>query len=125
MKDKKHKHIKDILEDYIDLQDELIELPLLIEKAQKKFGQWLLPGENAVYAEDEAEGLFKAYTTIKKLEDRRTEIHEELRETEEILSGFLITLKDGKVSYERKDNNDKSKHTFLFWLEDGIVKCNR
>ena len=125
MKEKKNKHLEDIFEEYLELQDEQIEIPLLIEKAQKKFGQLTSSEQNPVYRHSEAEDLFKAYLTLKKHEDRKAEINEELREVEETLKGFLATLRGGKVSYEKKDDNDKSKLTFLFWLEDDMVKCNR
>lgn len=102
-----------------------MEIPLLIEKAQKKFGQNLSSDENAVYKLSEAEDLFKSFTTLKKLEDRKNEINEEFSEVEELLKEFFTSLNGGKISYEKKDDNDKSKLTFLFWLEDDKIKCNR
>ncbi|MDB5249084.1 MAG: hypothetical protein JWQ40_3478 [Segetibacter sp.] len=125
MKDKKHKYLEDLLDEYIDLQDEQIEIPALVEKAQKKFSQYVSSDTDAIYKHSDAEDLYKVYITIKKHEERKAEIHAELTEVEEVLKGFLTSLKGGKVSYEKKDDNDKSKVTFLFWLEDDQVKCNR
>ena len=106
------------------MQDEQIEIPLLIEKAQKKFSQHLSTDAEAVYKQSEAEDLYKVHNTLKKHEERKNEIGHELEEVEEAIKGFLTSLNGGKVSYERKDD-DKSKITFLFWLEEGKVKCNR
>jgi hypothetical protein len=125
MKDKKHKYLEDLLDEYIDLQDEQLEIPVLIEKAQKKFGQYVSSDTDPIYKHSDAEDLYKVYMTIKKHEERKNEISEELAEVEDLLKGFLTSLNGGKVSYEKRDDNDKSKITFLFWLEDGQVKCNR
>ena len=125
MKDKKHKYLEDLLDEYIDLQDELIEIPLLIEKSQKKFGQYLSSDVDPVYQLDDAQDLYKAYLTIKKYEERKNEINDELAEVEGILKGFLTSLGEGKISYEKRDDSDKSKTTFLFWLEDDKIISNR
>jgi hypothetical protein len=61
---------------------------------------------------------------LKKYEERKNEINQELEEVENILRDFLVFLNEAKVSYEKKDDN-KNKQTFLFWLEEGQVKCNR
>ncbi len=124
MKDKKHKYLEDLFDEYIQLQDEQIEMPVLIEKAQKKFDQYLSSDPNPVYKHSDAEDLYKVHTVLRKHEERKDEIGKELSEVEETIKSFLISLKGGKVSYEKKDD-DKSKITFLFWLEDDEVKCNR
>ena len=125
MKDKKYKYLEDILDEYINLQDELIEIPLLMEKSQKKFDQNLSSDPDPVYKQDDAQDLYKAYLSIRKHEERKNEINEELAEVEGLLKGFLTSLNKGRISYEKKDDNDKSKITFLFWLEDDKIKCNR
>jgi hypothetical protein len=125
MKDKKHKHLQDLLDEYLELHDEQIELPLLKEKIQKKFGQHSSNNDGMIYKQSEAEDLYKGFSSLKKYEDRENEIKQQLTEVEESLKGFLGYLNGGKVSYERKVDNDKSKQTYLFWLEDGTVKCNR
>ena len=125
MKDKKYKYLEDLLVEYIQLQDEQIEIPLLIEKAQKKFSQYLSTEPNPDYKQSDAEDLYKVHGVLNKLEERKNELVQELAEVEYLLKVFLATLNGGKVSYERKDDNDKSKVTFLFWLQDGQVQSNR
>ncbi len=125
MKDKKYKYIEDVIDDYIQLLDEQIEIPLLIEKAQKKFSQNLSSEDGNIYTPVQAEYLFKYHSQVKKLEERKNELNQELSEVEGLIKEFLMSLNGGKISYEKKDDNDKSKITFLFWVEDGKVMCNR
>lgn len=125
MKEKKHKYLEDLFDEYIQLTDEQIEIPLLIEKVQKKFYQHLSDEKNITYKFSDAEDLFKFHSQIGKYEDRKKEIDDELVDVENSLKDFLLSLQDGKISYERKDDNDKSKSTYLFWLEGETVKCNR
>lgn len=125
MKDKKHKYLEDLFDEYIAMTDEQIEIPVLIEKAQKKFDQHLSEKKTDTYKYSDAEDLFKHHSQIKKYEERKKEIGDELAETESMLKEFLTSLQGGKISYERKDDNDKSKSTYLFWMEGDIVKCNR
>lgn len=124
MKEKKHKYLEDLFDEYIELQDEEIEIPVSIEKAQKKFGPYLSSDENVVYKQSDAEDLYKAHNVLKKFEERKSELNEELKEVEELIKSFLAKLNGGKVYYEKKDD-DKAKVTFLFWLEDNQVRCNR
>jgi hypothetical protein len=124
MKDKKHKYLEDLFDEYIQLHDEQAELPGLVEKAQKKFGQYLSTEPNTVYKQSDAEDLYKVHLLLKKHEERRVELNEELAEVEESIKGFLTILKGGKISYERKDD-DKSKVTFIFSLEGNQVTCTR
>lgn len=125
MKEKKHKYVEDLFDEYIQLTDEQIEIPVLIEKAQKKFDQHLSPDKNITYKYTDAEDLFKFHNQIRKYEDRKKEINDELAEVENSLKEFLTSLQGAKISYEKKDDNDKSKSTYLFWLEGDQVKCNR
>ncbi len=125
MKDKKHKYLEDLFDEYIAMTDEQIEIPVLIEKAQKKFDQHLSEKKTDTYKYSDAEDLFKHHSQIKKYEERKKEIGDELAETESMLKEFLTSLQGGKISYERKDDNDKSKSTYLFWMEGDIVKSNR
>ena len=125
MKEKKHKYVEDLFDEYIHLSDEQIELPLFIEKAQKKFDQHLSTENDITYKSSDAEDLFKFHSQIRKYEERRKEVNEELAEVENTLKEFFRTLRGGKISYERKDENDKSKNTYVFWLDDDQVKCNR
>ena len=125
LREKKYKYIEDVVEDYIRLQDEKIELPLSIEKFKKKQDILLSEIEEAVIDTDDAEDLFKAHSQIKKTEERMQEANEELKEVEEILKGFLASIPGHQLSYERKDDLEKMKITHLFWLEDGVIKSNR
>lgn len=125
MKDKKYKYLDDVIDDYILLSDEQIEIPLLVEKAHKKFNQHISSESGVIYTPAQAEYLFKYHSQLKKFEERKKEISEELSEVENLLREFLMALNGGKISYEKKDDNDKSKITFLFWVEDNKVMCNR
>ena len=125
MKAKKNKYVEDLFDEYILLSDEQIEITLFIEKAQKKFEQHLSPEINVTYNSADAEDLFKVHNQIRKYEERRKEVDEELIQVENTLKEFLRSLRGAKNSYEKKDDNDKSKTTYLFWLEGEKVKCNR
>jgi hypothetical protein len=124
MKDKRYKYLEDVIEDYIELTDEQIEIPLLIEKAREKYDGLKLEKNGTIIAYDDAEDAFKFFMQLKKYEERKNELNQELTEVENILRDFLVFLNEAKVSYEKKDDN-KNKQTFLFWLEEGQVKCNR
>ncbi len=125
MKDKKHKYLEDLFDEYIELTDEQVEIPVLIEKAQKKIEQHLSEEKAITYKYSDAQDLFKFHNQIKKHEERKKEIDDELAEIENTLKEFLLTLQGGKISYDRKDDNDKSKSTYVFWIEGDSVKCNR
>ena len=125
LKEKRYKYIEDVVENYIRLQDERMELPLTIERFTKKQDILLSEIQEAVIDTDDAEDLFKAYSQIKKSEERLEEANEEFKEVEEILKGFLATIPGHQLSYERKDDQEKIKVTHLFWLEDGMIKSNR
>ena len=126
MKVKKFKHIEDVLDVYITLIDEQIEIPVLIEKANEKYHQHVNGDKNTyVYKPGETEDLFRIFMQIKKHEDRKALLAEDIAEAESTLKDFLTFLKGGKIAYEKKDDNSKSKITFLFWLEDGKIMSNR
>jgi hypothetical protein len=99
-------------------------MPAVIEKAEKKFNQYLSDEPNVVYKQADAEDLYKAHTVLKKHEERKNLINEELAEVEESIKSFLRSLNGGKVSYERKDD-DKTKVSYLFFLEGEHLKCTR
>jgi hypothetical protein len=125
MKTKKVKHVEDILDEYIDLLDEQIELPLLLEKANEKYNQHITEHNSNVYKPGEADDMFRIFLQIKKYEEKKARLNNEIAEVESTLKDFLSFLKGGKIAYEKKSDTDKSKATFLFWLEDGKVMCNR
>lgn len=125
MKEKKYKYLEDLFDEYVQLSEEQIEIPLFIEKAQKKFDQHLAPQKDNTYKYSDAEDLFKFHNQLRKYEERTKELSDELAEAENALKEFLTALQGGKIAYERKDDSDKSKNTYLFWLEGDEVKCNR
>ena len=126
MKVKKFKHIEDVIDVYIALLDQQIEIPVLIEKANEKYNQHVNGDNNSnVYKPGETEDLFRIFMQVKKYEERKAQLDTEIAEAENTLKDFLTFLKGGKIAYEKKDDNSKSKITFLFWLEDGKVMCNR
>ena len=125
MKVKKNKHIEDVIDVYITLLDEQIEIPVLIEKANEKYNQHVTDNNSNVYKPGETDDLFKIFMQIKKHEERKAQLDTEVVEVEGTLRDFLAFLKGGKIAYEKRDDNSKSKITFLFWLEDGKVMCNR
>ena len=125
MKPKKYKHIEDVIDEYIELLDEQIEMPLLIEKTKEKYNQHIAEHTSHVYKPGETEGMFKIFTQIKKHEERKAALDNEIAEVENTLRDFLSFLKGGKIAYEKKEDNGKSKSTFLFWLENGKIMSNR
>ncbi len=124
MKDKKYKNVEDVIENYLILEDEEIEIPLLITKAKEKFESLKLVQGEGILKPSEAEDAFKVFMQLKKHKDRKIELRAELAEAENLLKEFLKFVNENKISYEKKDDN-KNKITYLFWLEDGKVKCNR
>lgn len=125
MKEKKFKNIDQLIEEYITLSDAQIEIPFLLEKSKEKYKEHISEHNTAVYKPKETEELFKLFLQIKKYEDRKVEIDAEMGETESLLKNFLTFLKGGKIAYERKDDSDKSKLTFLFWVENDKIMSNR
>jgi len=121
----KFKNVNELIGEYIALMDEQIETPFLIEKAKEKYKEHLTEHNTAVYKSKETNELFKIFTQITKYEARKSEINDELAETEGILKNFLSFLKGGKIAYEKKDDVDKSKITFLFWVENDTIMSNR
>jgi signal transduction histidine kinase len=124
MKDKRYKYVEDVIEDYIALTEEQIEIPLLIEKAKEKYEALNIKDKGSVIPQDDAEAAFKIFMQLKKYEERRNELNEELSGVEAILKEFIGFLKGSKVLYEKKDDS-KNKLTFLFWVEEDQLKCNR
>ena len=125
MKEKSYKKIEDVVEDYLRLTDERIEIPLAISAAKEKQIS-LLDGLNGnVLKKGEAENLFKVYMQIRKSEERQLEILGELSEIEFTLREFLSFVEGNQLAYEKRDEVEKQKITYQFWLENGVIKCNR
>ncbi len=124
MKDKKFKHIEDLIEDYIVLTEEQIEIPLLLARAKEKQANFLADYNNATIRSADAQDGFKIFNQIKKLEEQKAAFEMELAEVEGDFKGFLQSVNGNKISYEKKDDN-KNKMTFLFWLENDKIQSNR
>ncbi len=125
MKEKKYKYVEDVMEDYLQLIDEQIEIPLTIAQAREKQISLMDDVTGNVLKKGDAENVFKGFMQLKKTEERKAEIQMELTELEDLLKEFLHYINGNKLSYERKDELDKQKVTYLFWLEEGVIKCNR
>ncbi len=124
MKDKKLKNIEDLIEDYIQLTDEQIEIPLLLDKAKAKHETFLAEHQNTTIKSNDAQDDFKIFSQIKKLEEQKKEFETELAEVEGSFKEFLQSINGNKISYEKRDDN-KNKMTFLFWLENDKIQSNR
>lgn len=126
MKEKKYKHVNEAIEDYLRLSDEQLEIPLAVKKSQEKYNLHKEEDNSSTYDPGETDKMYKIFSQVKKHEERKSEIAEELAFAEETLREFLLFLKGGKISYEHKGVTPKSKKiTYQFWLEDGKVRCNR
>ena len=125
MKEKKYKYIEDVVEDYLRLADERKEIPVLIAAAKVKQATLLDEANGSIIKKGDADDLFKIYNQVRKLEERQLEILGEMEEVEFTLREFLSFIEGNQLGYERKDDVDKQKITYLFWLENGAVKCNR
>lgn len=124
MKDKKHKYLEDVIEEYIAISEEQVEIPALIEKAVAGYQDYSKQYNGTVISATEAQFAFKCYNQLKKYNERKEEIEAEVTEIEGLLKDFLQFFEGHKISYERKDDN-KTKITYLFWLEDGILKFEK
>ena len=125
MKERKFKHVNEAIEDYLRLSDEELEMPVLVKKAHEKYIEHK-EENNSTYTPAETDKMFRIFTQIKKYDERKADIKEELMAVEKTLHDFLTFLKGGKISYEKKGETSKAKKiTYLFWLKDGKVECNR
>jgi hypothetical protein len=124
MKDKKYKHIEDLLEDYLQVKEEHLEISLLFSKAVEKQESFRSDYQGSTIKTSEAQEGFKSFLQLKKFEERKKELDSEIEEIEAILNEFLQPLNESRISYEKKDDN-KNKMTFLFWLEEGQLKSNK
>ncbi|MFL5787275.1 MAG: hypothetical protein ACJ748_04425 [Flavisolibacter sp.] len=125
MKSKKYKHADDIIEEYIRLSDEQVEIPLMIDKARKKHDALLAGLNGGIVKQGAAEDAFKIFMQIKKCEERRNEVNNEFMEVERFFKEFLESLNGKQLAYEKKDDTEKMKITYMFWLENGSIRKNR
>ncbi len=125
MKEKRYKNAENLVDNYLSLIDEQIELPLTIAALKEKQIS-LMDGVNGnVLKKGDAEDVFKLFMQLKRTEERQKELQAELTEVEGLLTEFLQFSNGNQLAFEKKDEIDKQKITYLFWLEEGIVKCNR
>lgn len=126
MKERKNKHIDDVIEDYLTLTAEQLEVPLLISKALEKSDANKEEQSTKTYTPSETDKMYKLFSHVQEHEARQKEISEELAEVEKLLYDFLTFLKGGKISYKKKGDTHKAKSiTYEFWLDDGRILCNR
>lgn len=125
MKEKRYKYAEDLIDDYLSLTTEQIELPLTIAAVREKQISIMDGVTGNVLKKGDAEDVFKLFTQLRRAEERKEELQGELTEVEGLLKEFLQFIDGNQLAFEKKDDIDKQKITYLFWLEDGIVKCNR
>ena len=125
LKDKRYKYVEDIIEDYLYLIDERIELPLSLKKTKDKLMVLRDETEGRTLDKQESEDFFKLFNQEKKLEERKTELESDFAEVENNLKEFLQYVDGYQVTYEKKDDVEKAKITYLFWMENGEIKSNR
>lgn len=124
MRDKKYKHIEDLIEDYLQLNEEQIETSLQVTKLKEKQDAFFSGYQDTTIKTTDAQEGFKLFSQLKRLEERRKEVAGEILEAEAAMTEFLQRLNGSRISYEKKDD-DKNKLTFLFWIEGGQLKSNR
>ena len=64
MKDKKHKYLEDLIEEYIQLTEEQAEIPTLINKVISDYQEYSKQHKGTVISADEAQFAFKIYNQI-------------------------------------------------------------
>jgi hypothetical protein len=122
---KKYKHIEDVIEDYIQVQNESLEIPIVLDKLQEKWHKLIsAKPEHDNFSTDDAQDLFKIFLQRHKYQEKQEELDAEFAEVQDILKAFLTSI-NGKIEFERKEDHEKNKVTYLFWLENGQILSNR
>jgi hypothetical protein len=124
-KEKRYKYVEDVIEDYLNLLDETNELPLSLKKVKDKFIALKEDLDGDVLDKEDAEDFFKLFNQERKIEEQKMELAQELAEVEDIFKQFLSYVDGHQITYEKKDEVEKSKITYLFWIENGEIKFNR
>ena len=65
MKDKKYKYYEDLVEEYLQLSDENLELPQLMEKNKEKLAGLVNEKAGTVLKSGEADDAYKIFLQIK------------------------------------------------------------
>lgn len=120
-----NKYLEDMIDDYLQLVDEDVELPSLINRLKEKQIMLLDDITGGIVKKGDAQELFKVYTQIRKCEERKIELQKELKEIESTFIEFLSYIGGNQLLYERKDEGGKQKTTYKFWLKDGIIQCDK
>jgi hypothetical protein len=124
-KEKRYKYVEDVIEDYLNLLDETNELPLSLKKVKDKFIALKEDLNGDVLDKEDAEDFFKLFNQERKIEEQKMELAQELAEVEDIFKQFLSYVDGHQITYEKKDEVEKSKITYLFWIENAEIKFNR
>jgi DNA polymerase III gamma/tau subunit len=124
-KEKRYKYVEDVIEDYLNLLDETNELPLSLKKVKDKFSALKEDLNGDVLDKEDAEDFFKLFNQERKIEEQKMELAQELAEVQDIFKQFLSYVDGHQITYEKKDEVEKSKITYLFWIENGEIKFNR
>lgn len=122
---KRHKYAEDLLEDYLSLIEEATEINALIKETKENERTLMNEQKDNVLKKRELEDFYRVFNLAKKYEERKSEIQEEIWELETTIKQFLHFTEGRKISLERKDDADKAKHTYVFWLENEQIICNK
>lgn len=125
MKDKKFKYYEDLIEEYVILSDEIFDLPLAMAKQKEKLASLVAGKGGTILKSGEANDAYKIFLQIKKFEARKVELEAELNEVQDLLKEFFNYLQSSKLAFKERDEEEKTKTTYSFWLEDGVVKSDR
>jgi hypothetical protein len=71
MKDKKYKHIEDLLEDYLQVKEEHLEISLLDSKAVEKQESFRSDYQGSTIKTTEAQDGFKSFLQLKRLKNEK------------------------------------------------------
>ncbi len=125
MKEKKYKYYEDLIEEYLFLSDEIIEIPRLIEKNKEKLDTIIAGKAGTLLKSGDANDAYKIFLQNIKYNERKEEITEELKEIQETLKEFLKFIDGAQLAYKERDDEDKTKTTYSFWIEEDTIKSNR
>lgn len=125
MKEKKYKYYEDLIEEYLFLSDESTEIATLIEKNKEKLNSTIAGKAGVVLKSGDANDAYKLFLQNNKYTDRKEEIEGELKEIQDTLKDFLKFLDGAQLAYKERDDEDKRKTTYNFWIEEDTIKTNR
>lgn len=124
MKDGKQDKVGNVIEDYLRLFDEKIDLSIAIARAIEASKKKLELKSEMLRGKDVQE-LFTQHCQINKCKQRQKEVESELDEVETSLKRFLTFLDGKQIVYEKKVKGDKQKAKYILLLREGKVHCNK